>query len=140
MATPQQWADAWATGVGGAGTKYTDGITNTTVDVVGKALAKSAEMVAGFNAVVASGEWARRLGAIGTQGWKTASIAKAQNYTTGASAGKPRFTIFAQQAQPYWAQLSSQIDALPSGGKANALARVGAWFDGMQASKQQYTP
>jgi hypothetical protein len=140
MPTPQEWADNWSTGVSGASQKYTQGIQNTTIDVVGRALAKQGEMVAGFTQAVTSGEWARRLGAIGTQGWKAAAIAKAGNYTTGATAGKPRFQTFAQQAQPFWASASAGIDSMASGGKANAMARVGAWYDAMQAFRQQYTP
>lgn len=138
--TPQQWADAWSAGVSGASQKYTQGVQDTTVDVVGRALAKQGEMVAGFTQAVSSGEWARRLGAIGTQGWKAATIAKAANYATGATAGKPRVQVFAQQAAPFWASASASIDAMPSGGKPNALARVSAWYDAMQAFRQQYTP
>src|SRR5436305_1862774 len=140
MPTPQQWADSWSAGVTGAGQKYTQGIQDTTIDVVGRALAKQGEMVAGFTQAVTSGEWARRLGAIGTAGWKSASVAKAANYATGASAGKPRYQNFAQQAQPAWAAASSAIQSMPSGGKANALARVGAWYDFTQQFKQSYTP
>jgi hypothetical protein len=140
MATPQQWADSWSAGVSGAGTKYTDGIQNTTVDVVGRAIAKQGDLLAGFTAAVTSGEWARRLSAVGTAGWKSAAIAKAANYMTGATAGKARFQNFAQQAQPFWANASAAIDGMPSGGKANALARVGAWYDAMQTFKQSYTP
>jgi len=140
MATPQQWADAWSAGVSGASQKYTDGIQNTSVDVVGRAIAKQAELLANFSAAVTSGEWARRLGAVGTSGWKSAAIAKAANYVTGAAAGKTRFQNFAQQAQPFWANASAAISGMPSGGKGNALARVGAWYDAMQSFKGSYTP
>ena len=140
MATPQAWADAWATGVGGASQKYTDGIQNTTVDVAGRAIANQGALLANFTASVTSGEWARRLAAVGTQGWKSAAIAKAQNYVTGAAAGKTRFQNFAQQAQPFWANASAAIDGMASGNKAAAMARVGAWYDAMQTFKQSYTP
>ena len=46
----------------------------------------------------------------------------------------------ASKAQPVWSQLSAAIDNMPSGGKANALNRVGAWIDGMSQFKQSYTP
>ena len=67
-------------------------------------------------------------------------MAKAANYATGATAGLPKYQHFAQQAQPVWSQASAGIDGMASGGKANALARVGAWIDAMAAFKQQYTP
>lgn len=140
MATPQQWADAWSTGVGGASQKYADGINNTTVDVVGRAIAQQGALVANFTAAVNSGEWARRLGAVGTQGWKQAAIAKAANYVTGATAGKSRFQNFAQQAQPFWANAAAAIDGMASGSKAASMARVSAWYDAMQTFRQSYTP
>ena len=134
------WGTNWSSGVSGGSQRYIDGINNTQVDVVGRAIAQQAALVANFTAAVSSGEWARRLQAVGTSGWKAASQAKAANYATGATAGKAKYDAFAQQAQGYWSQLSASIDGMPSGGKANALARVGAWLDGMAAFKQSYTP
>ena len=140
MPTAQQWADEWAAGVSGASQKYTQGIQDTTVDVVGRAIANQAALLANFQQAVTSGEWARRLAAVGTGGWKAAAIAKAANYVTGAAAGKSRFQNFAQQAQPFWQQASQAIDGMASGNKAAAMARVGAWYDAMQTFKQSYTP
>ena len=134
------WGTNWSAGVTAGQQKYTDGIQQTNVDVVGRAIAKQAELKAGFNAAVDSGEWARRLSAVGTAGWKSASVAKANNYGTGATAGKPKYDAFASQAQPFWSQASAAIDGMPSGGKANALARVGAWLDSMAAFERTYTP
>jgi hypothetical protein len=134
------WGTNWGTGVSGASQKYTDGINNTTVDVAGRAIAQKAALVANFNAVVASGEWERRLAAVGTSGWKAAAIAKAQNYVTGATAGLARYNSFASQAQPFWTNASQAIDGMASGSKAAAMARVGAWYDAMQTFKQSYTP
>src|SRR5438105_7766343 len=140
VAPASNWTSAWSSGVSGASQKYVDGIRNTQVDVVGRALAAQDRLLAGFNQAVQSGEWARRLGAVGTQGWKAAAEAKAPNYATGATAGRQRFDNFASKAQPVWSQLSAAIDNMPSGGKANALNRVGAWIDGMSQFKQSYTP
>ena len=140
VAPAQTWGSNWQTGVGGASQKYTDGINNTSVDVVGKAIAQQAALLANFTQAVSSGEWARRLAAVGTSGWKSASIAKAANYVTGATAGLPRYQNFAQQAQPFWANASQAIDGMASGNRAAALARVGAWMDAMATFKQSYTP
>ena len=140
MATPQQWADAWSTGVGGASQKYTDGINATTIDVVGKAIANQSALLANFQQAVNSGEWARRLTAVGTSGWKAAAIAKAANYATGATAGKARFQNFASQAQPFWTQAAGAIAGMASGNKAASMARVSAWYDAMQTFKASYTP
>ena len=140
MATPQQWADNWSTGVGGASQKYTDGINATTIDVVGKAIANQGALLANFQNAVNSGEWARRLAAVGTSGWKAAAIAKAANYATGATAGKARFQNFASQAQPFWTQAAGAIAGMASGNKAASMARVSAWYDAMQTFKASYTP
>jgi hypothetical protein len=140
MATPQAWADSWSGGVSGAQQKYTDGIQNTTVDVAQRAIAQQAALLANFQQAVNSGEWARRLAAKGTSGWKAAAIAKAANYGTGATAGKAAYQNFAQQAQPFWANASGAIDGMASGSRAAALARVGAWMDAMATFKQSYTP
>ena len=140
MATPQQWADAWAAGVGAASQKYTDGINAVTTDVVGKAIANQGALLANFTSAVTSGEWARRLAAVGTSGWKAAAIAKAANYATGATAGKARFQNFASQAQPFWTQAAGAIAGMASGNKAASMARVSAWYDAMQTFKASYTP
>jgi hypothetical protein len=134
------WGTNWQSGVGSAGQAYVDGIRNTTVDVAARAVAAQDRLLAGFNQAVQSGEWARRVLAVGTSGWKSSSEAKAPNYTTGATAGLPKFQRFAQQAQPIWQQASDAIAGMPRGGKANALAHVGAWYDAMQAFRQSYTP
>jgi hypothetical protein len=134
------WGSAWGSGVAGASQKYTDGINNTTVDVAGKAIAAQAALLANFTNAVTSGEWARRLAAVGTAGWKSAAIAKAANYTTGATAGLSRYNNFATQAQPFWTNASGAIGGMPSGNRGAALARVGAWMDAMATFKQSYTP
>src|SRR5882724_4133134 len=126
VAPAQNWGTAWQQGVGGAQQKYTDGIQNTSVDVVGKAIAAQPALLANFTNSITSGEWARRLAAVGTAGWKAAAIAKAANYLNGATAGLPRYQNFAQQAQPFWANASGAIDGMASGNRAAALARVGA--------------
>jgi hypothetical protein len=98
MATLQQTVDRWTGSAGTAGTRYTEGVQGTTVDVVGRAIANQAALVNNFNQAVSSGMWARRLGDVGTTGWKTATVAKAANYTTGFSAGATKF----QQAMQTW--------------------------------------
>jgi spermidine/putrescine-binding protein len=140
VAPANTWGTNWQQGVGGASQSYIDGINNTTVDVVGKAIANQAALLANFQQAVTSGEWARRLAAVGTAGWKQAAKDKAANYTNGAAAGLARYQNFAQQAQPFWTNASQAIDGMASGNKAAAMARVGAWYDAMQTFKQSYTP
>lgn len=138
--TAQAGADAWSAGVSAAQSKYTSGVQNTNKDVVGLAVAAQGALLANFTQAVTSGEWARRLQARGTAYWKSTTIAKAANYATGATAGKGNYLNAANQLYPYEAQLQAQIDAMPSGTRADSLARFTAWMDGMIAFKQQYTP
>jgi hypothetical protein len=140
VAPANTWGTNWQAGVGGASQKYADGIQATNVDVAGRAIAAQASLLANFTQAVTSGEWARRLAAVGTAGWKAAAIAKAANYVTGASAGLPKYAAFASQAQPFWTNAQSAIDGMASGNRAASMARVGAWYDAMQTFKQSYTP
>lgn len=101
MATLQQTVDRWTQSSGVAGTRYTEGVQGTTVDVVGRAIANQAALVSNFNQAVSSGLWARKLQDVGTAGWKSATIAKQGNYTTGFTAGAPKF----QQSMSKWLPL-----------------------------------
>jgi hypothetical protein len=138
--SPQSGADAWSSGVSGAQTKYTSGVQNTNKDQAGLAVANQAALIQNFTNAVNSGEWARRVLARGTGYWKSQTLAKAGNYGSSATTGKNNYLTAAQQLYPYEAQLQGQIDAMPSGTRADSLARFTTWMDGMIAFKNQYTP
>jgi hypothetical protein len=138
--SPQSGADAWSSGVSGAQTKYTNNVQNTTKDQAGLAVAQQSALLSNFQAAVNSGEWARRVLARGTQYWKSQTLAKAGNYGASATTGKNNYLTAAQQLYPYEQQLQSQVDSMPSGTRADSLARFTTWMDGMIAFKQQYTP
>jgi hypothetical protein len=134
--TAQQGADAWAAGVQAGASKYTQNVQNTTKDVVGLAIAQQSVLVANFNNAVNSGLWARRLGEVGTNGWKSATVAKAANYVTGATAGKSKYQDAATQLYPYIAQGEQQVSGMPSGTLADSIARATFWINYMAAYKQ----
>ncbi len=138
IVAPSQGADNWSAGVSGAQTKYVKGVQDTTIDVAGKAVAAQGALLANFTNAVASGLWAARLLSRGTAGWKAATVAKAANYSTGAAAGKGNYLNAANQLYPYEAQLQATVDAMPSGTRADSLARFTTWMDGMIAFKSQY--
>lgn len=137
--TPQAGADAWSQGVSGATQKYADRVQNTNKDQAGLAVAAQSALLANFMEAVNSGRWAAKVQARGTQYWKQQTVAKAANYATGAQAGKGNYLQAAQVLYPYEQQLQAQIDAMPSGSRAAALARMTTWMDGMIAFKNQYT-
>lgn len=134
--TAQQGADAWAAGVQGGAAKYAANVQATTKDVVGLAIAQQGALVANFNQAVQSGLWARRLGEVGTSGWKAATVAKASNYVTGATAGKQKYQDQATQLYPYIAQGEQQVSAMPSGTLGDSIARATFWINYMAAYKQ----
>ena len=138
MAIPsaQVAADRWAAAAGPAGTRYAEGVANTQIDVVGRAIASQSQLVQNFTAAVQSGLWARRLGNVGTQGWKAAVAAKgAANYATGVNAAKAKYATKIAAVLQVEAGLQQTIQAMPSGSPAANDARMLAWSNGMRQAK-----
>jgi hypothetical protein len=134
----QTTVDRWVQGAGQASQRYADGVANTQVDVVGRAVAAQSALLNGFTQAVQSGHWARRLQSVGTQGWKQAVAAKgAANYTTGVQAGQSKFQARMQGVLQYMGQLQSQVDAMPKDSPAARDARMLAWAAGMRQGKSQ---
>src|SRR5213082_3259897 len=132
----QTVADRWAAGAGAGGQRYADGVANTDVDVVGRAVASQNALLSNFTQAVQSGLWARRLQATGTQGWKAAVAAKgAANYATGVGAAKNKYQQKMTAVLQVEAGLQQQIDQMPSGTPAANDARMLAWANGMRQAK-----
>jgi hypothetical protein len=132
----QSTVDRWVAGTGAGQTAYLDGVANTDVDVVGRAIAQQNVAQANYNQALTSGLWARRLQAVGTQGWKAAVAAKGgQNWANGIAAGRGKFQARMQGVLQYEAQLQSQIDQMPAGTPAANDARMLAWANGMRQGK-----
>lgn len=137
--TVQQVVDKWATNAGNSQTAFTDGVQNTTVDVVGRAVAQEAALLANFTNSVTSGRWAAGLTASGgTANWKAKTVAKAQNYGTGITAAKGKFQSAMTKLLPYIQQGQAMIDAMPAGNIGASKARATAWIDYMAAGKGQF--
>lgn len=130
-------ADRWETGSQGATSKYTQGVQNTQVDVVGRAIQQAPVAVANFAQAVNSGRWARRLTESGgTANWKAMTVAKASNYGTGVTAAKGKYQAAAQKLYPYIAAGQQAIHAMPSGNLGASIARATAWINYMAQYKQ----
>lgn len=82
----------WQQGAGGAQQAFTDGVQNTTVDVVGRAIQNQAGYVQGVLDAANSGRWAGNLQRVGTAGWKAKTVAKAANYGVGITAGADNYS------------------------------------------------
>jgi hypothetical protein len=138
MAIPsaQVVADRWANATSTGSQRYLDGVAQTDIDVVGRAIAAKGALVNNFNNAVNNGTWERRLGAVGTQGWKASVAAKGgQAYTNGVTAAKAKFQQRMGLVLQYEAGLQSQIQSMPSGSPAANDARMLAWSNGMRQAK-----
>lgn len=123
----QNWANAMAHP--NAAAKYTQGVQKVTTSPTAKAA--SAEALAKYQAnttrAVASGHMASRLNAVSLQQWQQAAAQQgAQNLAKGAAKGKAKAAAAFQRLAPVWQAMADTVDNMPSGGLANAIARVTA--------------
>src|SRR3954468_11538739 len=138
MAIPnaQTVADRWAAAAAAGGQRYADGVAATTVDVVGRAIAALPQAAINYQNAINTGHTARRLQAVGNQGWKAAVAAKgAANYGTGVAAAKQKYQQKMTAVLQVEAGLQQQIDSMPSGTPAANDARMLAWANGMRQAK-----
>lgn len=136
----QATVQAWQAGTQTGQQRYLDGVANTTVDVIGRAIANLNVAAQNYQARVADGTIARRLAAVGTQGWKSAVAAKGgQNWTNGINAGVNKYQQRMGAVLQFEEVLQSQIDSMPSGTPAANDARMLAWANGMRQAKANGT-
>ena len=87
MKTAAQAAANWSSSAGRAATAFQDGVSSTQKDQAALAVAQQATLVANFNQAVSSGRWAAGVKRRGTPYWKSQTLAKVGNYSTGFTAG-----------------------------------------------------
>ncbi len=91
----------------------------------------------GFNDAVQSGRWARNLSSVGAAGWKSATLAKANNYSTGISAGTQKFQTAMQTWLPIINSAAAQVQSMPNNSFADSLARMNAFATALHNAKLQ---
>lgn len=139
MKSVQQTVDRWKAAAGAAQQTYTEGVANTQVDVMGRAIAAAPAMVQAFNESVTSGRWARAITESGgTANWKQQTQAKAANYGTGITAGSDKYARAMGKLIPYIAQGVASLPAKVPGNIGSSKARVNAFIDYMHAGKGQF--
>jgi hypothetical protein len=126
----------WQQGAAAGQTRYVEGVQATTKDVTGLAVRAQSALLANFNDAVNSGRWARNLQAVGTQGWKDKSVAKAGNYSTGIAAGSDNYSSAMQTWLPRIQQAAASVSAMPSGTLALNLARANAFATALYNAKR----
>jgi hypothetical protein len=133
--TAAQALAAWQASAGTAATNYQAGINGYNGDWAGTTTAAYNNWVSGLANAQAQGLWQRGVQAAGTNGWKSASVAKVGNYSTGFSAG----------ANEYQAAIGKVMNALqaivpalpPRGSYSENKARANALMDSLHALKGQ---
>jgi hypothetical protein len=136
----QATVDRWKASTALGAQAYLDGVAQTDVDVVGRAIAALPQAAAAYQQAISSGRTARRLAAVGTQGWKQAVAAKGgANWTNGVNNGAQKFASRMGSVLQFEAGLQQQIQSMPSGGGAAADARMLAWKHGMEQAKANGT-
>jgi len=136
-ASLEQTTSRWSQGAAAGQTRFSEGVQNTTVDVVARALAAQPALLAGFNEAVTSGRWARNLSAKGTSGWKAATVAKAGNYATGIAAGADNYSQAMQTWLPPIQSAAAQAKAMPGATLQQRLARSAAFATTLYNQKRQ---
>ncbi len=92
MKTAQQASAKYQASIPAATTNWIQGINNTTVDVMGRAVNAIPAAIQGYTQSLQSGAYARAVTASGgTANWKAKSDAKQTNFGTGINAGLPKF-------------------------------------------------
>jgi hypothetical protein len=133
----QQTVQNWTNSAGTAQANYTAGVQATNVDVVGRAVANAGAAVTNYTTAITSGLWAARLQAVGTAGWKAATVAKATNYATGFAAGATKYNNAMSRWLPIIDAAAAQVNSMPSGSIAASKARVNAFMDILHNAKLQ---
>jgi len=113
----------WQSSASSAQTRYTEGIQSTTKDPTALATAAQAKLLVGFNDAINSGRWARNLQAVGAQGWKSAAVAKAANYSTGIAAGVNKYQSAMQTWLPIIQSSAQQVASMPNNSFQDAVNR-----------------
>ncbi len=90
MKTPQQAAEAWVQSAGRAATNWSTGVQSYNGDWSGATVAQQSVMQTNWQQSVSSGRWAAGVQNVGTSGWKSATTAKAANFSVGFQAGASR--------------------------------------------------
>jgi hypothetical protein len=111
------WASNWSGSAGKATTNYTAGVDSFSGDWAGATTSQQAVMQQNWLQSLASGAWAAGVNNTGTQGWKSATVAKQANYGVGFQAGASKYSQAAAKLQPF---MASAVAALPPRGDITA--------------------
>lgn len=113
MKTAQQAAANWQASAGRAATAWQAGVEGYTGDWAGATVAQESVLLTNLQLAITQGRWRQGVLNTGTAGWKSATTAKASNFSTGFTAGAQRQAAAAQKIQQ---ALSGIVPGLPPRG------------------------
>jgi hypothetical protein len=116
-------------------TRYAEGVQATQKDVVGLAIAAQPKLLTNVTQAIQSGRWQRRLAAVGTAGWKAATLAKQANYAVGIQAGVGNFQSAMQTWLPIIQSAAASVQAMPNTSFQDSLNRMTAFATALHNAK-----
>lgn len=135
----QATVQRWQTGAQGAQQSYTDGVSQTQVDVMGRAIAAAPAAVRNFTEAMTSGRYAAAVNASGgTANWKSQTVKKAANYGTGIAQGADKFQSSMSKLLPALDAIVSSLPARQPGNVQANLARVSTLALALHARKGDF--
>ena len=135
MKTAQQALANWTGAAGTAATDWSAGINGYTGDWATTTVNAYNAWVSGLANAQAQGLWQSGVQNAGTAKWKSNSIAKAANYTTGYSAGANNYSAAINKII---AAEQNIVNSLPPRGTyAQNVARMTTFVDDMHALRGQ---
>lgn len=133
MKTAAQANQAWKDSQTKATTNYGDGVQAYTGDWAEATVAQQNVLLQNVTTSIQDGTWARKVRAKSTQGWKSDTIAKKGNFTTGFTAGAPNQLASATKIM---SALGTLVPSLPARGTYEQnKQRWAALVDGLHALK-----
>lgn len=127
--------ERWASSGAAAQQRYTEGVQSTQKDVVALAINAESKMLTGVTQAIQSGRWRARLQAVGTAGWKAATLAKASNYATGFQAGRQKYQEAMQTWLPIIESAAAQVRSMPNNSFQDSLNRMTAYATALHNAK-----
>lgn len=133
MKPQSAWSANWQASQGRAAAAYQEGVQSTNADWAGNLLRQKQVMVQNWQAAVNSPTYDAHVGAIGNGGWKTATLAKAGNFSTGFTAGAPKQQVAAGKL--YNAMQNITASLTPRGTYEQNKVRANSVMDQLHALK-----
>lgn len=133
----QQFVQNWQSGTQAGQQKYTSGVQNSG-DWAGPTVAALAQAVAGVQEAFQSGRTANSINALGTAGWRNATVAKSSNWYQGVTSqmGVQHMTAGAATLYGMLNTALNAVDALPRGTLSQNLARANTFATSMYNQKR----